>query len=273
MVYRDAPVGSSRLTFAARTDTGPLRTVNEDAFLVLALRDTSPFTSPPNEARHAGRIETSDGILLAVLDGLGGSRGGTEACRIAIEAIRRRVRAGIGTGQAAVRRTAIEAVEEANRAVWRASTTLISLTGIGATITAAAIAGRWVHLVHAGDTRAYLLRDGHLQQITRDDSLLNEARDHGVPFEEIQHIPSTVLTRALGMNADLTAADTSIELDQGDLLLLCSDGVYRFLSDAAMEALLRRHPEPSDGCEALVESAIRGHSSDNLTALLVRFTP
>ncbi|AKT37083.1 PP2C family protein-serine/threonine phosphatase [Chondromyces crocatus] len=270
MVYRDAPVGPARLLFAARTDTGPLRTANEDAYLILSLRDRAPWTSPPNEARHAGSIETDAGLLFAVLDGLGGARGGTEACRIAIEAVRRRIHAGVSVGHAALRRASIEALEEANRAVFRASTTLISLTGIGATVTAAAIAGRWVHLVHAGDTRAYLLHEQQLQQITRDDSLLDGTREHHVPLEELHHLPRTVITRALGMQEEIILTDTSIELGPRDLLLLCTDGVHRFLPDPTLQALLRRHPDPADACEALIDAAIRAGSSDNLTVLLTR---
>ena len=144
VTYREAPFGGARLTLAARTETGPIRMVNEDGFLVLDLATgVSIMPEPGGE-----RLESGTGVALAVIDGMGGCSGGTEATRIAIEAMRRRLRAGVGRSHEGLRRAMVEAVKEAGREVHRAAQRDRVLTGIGAALTAAAIGGGAAQLVH-----------------------------------------------------------------------------------------------------------------------------
>lgn len=169
-----------------------------------------------------------------------------------------------------MRRALLDAVQDAGREVYRASQRDRVLTGIGAAVTAAVIGGGAAHFIHVGDTRAYLLRGGRLEQLTRDDSLINDARDHGITEEELAKLPRNVITKALGIKEEVEPSSVSVELADGDVLLLCSDGVHGVVSDAAIEAILGMYPDPAAACAALIEGAIGAGSSDNLTAVVAR---
>lgn len=270
MVYRAAALAPTRLTLAARSARGLWREENEDSFLVMDLAAPErPRRGPDAVVEEV--LESDAPVALVVLDGMGASCSGVDAVRFAVEALERRLaQAAPPEGHEALRRVLGDAVQEAGRGILEAARRDLRLTGCGAVVTAAAVGGGRVHLAHAGDTRAYLWREGRLAQLTRDDTLINDGLDHGLSKEELEQLPRSIITKGLGFAEEVKLSGETVELSGGDVLLLCSDGVHSVATDAALEAVLRAYPEPADACAALVAAAEGAGSYDNITALVAR---
>ncbi len=224
------------------TDTGRRRLRNEDAFIC----------EPP---------------LFAVADGMGGARAGEVAARLAAAALEE---AGTETrGEQGV--TAL--IVEANRRIWERALTDPATAGMGTTVTAALVDARsgTVAVGHVGDSRAYLLRDGTLEQLTTDHSLVAELVQSGVltPEEAERHPQRSAITRALGTEPSVDVETRTVEGRPGDLYLVCSDGVPVMLTDedifAAIDGSGR---DPAAAAEALVAAANARGGEDNITVVL-----
>jgi protein phosphatase len=232
-----------RLVVGAATDVGRVREGNEDAYLV-------------------------DGTmgLVAVADGMGGHRGGEVASATALEALRAAVSAG---------RPLRDAVEDANRAVFEKASIDDSLRGMGTTLTAATLAAGDTLLVgHVGDSRAYLLRDGELRQVTTDHSLVEELVRDGrlTPDEAAVHPQRSIITRALGVDASVDVDVYPVGLAPGDVLLFCSDGLTGMLQPDLIAAELRREEDPARAATKLVDAANAAGGEDNITVVVVAVT-
>ncbi|HKM64406.1 MAG TPA: PP2C family serine/threonine-protein phosphatase [Acidisphaera sp.] len=230
---------------SATTDTGPVRTHNEDAF-----------------------VDRPDIGLWAVADGAGGHQAGEVASGMIAETL-----AAIPPGLSAEEmlaqvRARISATHEALRdeAARRGEDTVIASTIVLLLVRQAHFACLW-----AGDSRAYLLRDGQLSPISRDHSLVQELVDCGMLAEESasSHPSSNVITRAVGGGTDTLELDkVTGEIRPGDRFLLCSDGLCKTISDAQLAALLQ-DADPVSASEVLVRTALANHASDNVTAVVV----
>jgi protein phosphatase len=232
-----------RLVVGAATDVGRVRDGNEDAYLV-------------DDAMG----------LVAVADGMGGHRGGEVASATALEALRAAVSAG---------RPLREAVEDANTAVFDKAGTDDSLHGMGTTLTAATLAAGGTLLIgHVGDSRAYLLRDGELRQVTTDHSLVEELVRDGrlTPDEAAVHPQRSIITRALGVDATVDVDVYPVELAAGDVLLFCSDGLTGMLQPDLIAAELRREYDPGRAATRLVDAANAAGGEDNITVVVVSVT-
>lgn len=232
-----------RLVVGAATDVGRVRDGNEDAYLV-------------DDAMG----------LVAVADGMGGHRGGEVASATALEALR----AAISTG-----RPLREAVEDANRAVFDKAQTDESLRGMGTTITAATLAAGGTLLIgHVGDSRAYLLRNGELRQVTTDHSLVEELVRDGrlTPDEAAVHPQRSIITRALGVDSSVEVDVYPVELQAGDVLMFCSDGLTGMLQPDLIAAELRREDSPARAATRLVDAANASGGEDNITVVVVAVT-
>jgi protein phosphatase len=232
-----------RLVVGAATDVGRVREGNEDAYLV-------------DDAMG----------LVAVADGMGGHRGGEVASATALEALRAAISAG---------RPLREAVEDANRAVFDKAQTDESLRGMGTTITAATLAAGGTLLIgHVGDSRAYLLRDGELRQVTTDHSLVEELVRDGrlTPDEAAVHPQRSIITRALGVDSSVEVDVYPVELQPGDVLLFCSDGLTGMLQSDLIAAELRREDDPARAATKLVDAANASGGEDNITVVVVSVT-
>lgn len=227
---------------AGRTDTGRRRLRNEDAFIC----------EPP---------------LFAVADGMGGARAGEVAAGLAAAALEE---AGAETrgaeGVAAL-------IVEANRRIWERSLADPRTAGMGTTVTAALVdaAGGTVAIGHVGDSRAYLLRGGTIEQLTTDHSLVAELVQSGVltPEEAEHHPQRSAITRALGTEATVEVDGFTVVAEEGDLFLLCSDGLSTMLSDEEMtSAIESADGDPHLAAEALVEAANARGGEDNVTVVL-----
>lgn len=228
------------LHYAGGSDVGHIRSGNEDAYLV----------SPP---------------LFAVADGLGGHSAGEVASSIAVETLQdsapRRVDA----------KALARAVREANTAVIAAAEDGRGRTGMGTTLTAAMIEGTHVVVAHVGDSRAYLLHLGELQQITEDHSMVADMVRRGtLTAEESRHHPNrSVITRALGSDPNLLVDAFEVEAAPGDRLLLCTDGLTGMIEDDLIEKILAGSRTPQLAVERLIGYANDAGGQDNITAVVV----
>jgi serine/threonine protein phosphatase PrpC len=163
-----------------------------------------------------------------------------------------------------------EVVGRANREVWSAAQRDRSLHGMGATLTLVCIHGDEAHVAEVGDSRAYLLRAGTLIQLTRDQTLVQMLVDNNVLTSEgAQDSPFTnVLTEVVGGKADVQPSVGSIDLYDGDRLLVCSDGLFKALEPNALRDALTAAPTPANACEALVSLANARGGEDNATAVV-----
>lgn len=238
------------------TDRGLSRRRNEDAVLELP------------EAR-----------LYAVADGMGGHRAGDVASRLAVDTLAAcferppspRIRAPALTGRL------LEAFDRANGAILDHASANPSCNGMGTTLTAVAplASDPQCVIAHVGDSRAYRLRAGDLQQLTRDHTWVQQQVDTGMltPVEARHHRLSSVLHRVLGTTAVGPADTLVVDTEPGDLLLLCSDGLTNMLDDAALLRLLSAG-QPLDVLgRRLVDAANEQGGLDNITVLLLRAEP
>lgn len=203
--------------------------------------------------------------LVAVADGMGGAAAGEVAAQLAIRAIRQLT----GPIDRASLRSALES---ANTAIRRTAESDPTKAGMGTTMTAVAVDDGTAQIVHVGDSRAYLWRDGRLRQLTDDHSVVGEMVRRGTitPVEALHHPHRNVITRALGADADIEV-DTSVEeLRDGDLLLLCSDGLYTEVEETGIAAALGDAPSIDVAARTLVDRANAAGGADNVTVVLAR---
>ena len=236
------------VTAFGRSDVGRVRTGNEDSFLIA---DT----------------------VFAVADGMGGHRAGEVASAAALEPLT--LLDGQRFENSASALTALTtAAVSANAEISRRSHDDPELEGMGTTLTALLIDGDAAHLVHVGDSRAYLSRDGALVQLTDDHTLVQALIDQGrlTPAQAGTHPHRSVITRAIGVASDVEVDAQSFALVPGDTMLLCSDGLTGMIADERIIELLKTH-SPADAVDALIAAANEAGGADNVTVLIVRYAP
>ena len=235
------------LRVAGDTNVGKVRTTNEDALIV----------DPPRG-------------LYVVLDGMGGANAGDVASQTARDAIREFV---------TQRRLTMEpkalleaAIQYGSAAVWNAAQEERDRHGMGTTVVAClVIDAKRVVIAHVGDSRAYLLRHGRLQALTRDHTIVEELVDRGIlaADEADRHPYKNVLSRNLGAKPETRIDLFELELRPGDRLLLCSDGLYGYASTEAMQYLLGSGDPPETVARDLIDLALRGGGGDNITTIVI----
>lgn len=225
---------------AGLSDPGITRPGNEDALLI----------EPP---------------LYAVADGMGGHRAGEIAAGVAVEALL------AGAPRHLDAKALARAVRAANRAVIASADKSRTRTGMGTTLTAAMIDGTRIAIAHVGDSRAYLLHDGSLRQLTEDHSMVADLVRQGSLTEEDArfHPQRSVITRALGSDANMLADVYEFRASVGDRLLLCTDGLTGMLPDDYIAEILSGEASPDDAVSKLVQAANRAGGYDNITAVVV----
>jgi PPM family protein phosphatase len=233
-----------RLRTGAASNVGRLRQRNEDSFV----------------AKEP---------LFVVADGLGGHLGGEVASRIAVDTLTSETEAD-GPEDGIPDRLR-EAVHRANEAVAERASNDPHLTGMGTTLTAVVAGSDSVYLAHVGDSRAYLFRDGDLRQLTEDHTLVRRMVQEGrlTPEQAEIHPQRSVLTRALGIEDDLEVDQATVEVQAGDRLLLCSDGLTSMISDEDVRKILESNDDPQEASDALVEAANAAGGQDNITTVVV----
>ncbi len=232
--------------WAAATDPGRVRGHNEDAL----------WPQPGPQGAAQGEAEAP--FLAMVADGMGGHVGGEVASRLAVEA-------AVGASGDAVAR-----VRAANDAVVGTALDRPRLAGMGTTMTLAIFSAGALEIGHIGDSRAYLLRDGALGQLTRDHSLMADMIASGelTPEQAAVHPFRSVVTRAIGMESRVVVDRVAHDLLPGDRVLLCSDGLTTMLTHAEVAALLAGGAAPA-AAAALIEAANRAGGYDNISVVVV----
>ncbi|MCH5252735.1 MAG: Stp1/IreP family PP2C-type Ser/Thr phosphatase [Lachnospiraceae bacterium] len=233
------------------TDTGRVRTSNQDYVFC----EENAIGSFPN--------------LFLVADGMGGHKAGDTASRMCVEEIVSRI-------QKAERKTPVgimeQAIESANRMIYEKSTEAEELAGMGTTIVGTTIQNNTAYIVNVGDSRLYQMRDV-LQQITVDHSLVEEMVQSGeIQKDEMRTHPNkNIITRALGTDMAVRPDCFEIEVREGDVLLLCSDGLSNMLDDVEIEKIVRENIEDMKKAgESLVRQANEAGGKDNISVILIR---
>jgi protein phosphatase len=198
-----------------------------------------------------------------VADGMGGHRGGQVASRVALETLEALSSEGTGTLP--------DQIRSANRAVWDRSVRDERLSGMGTTLTAALVDGASALIAHVGDSRAYLLREGELRQLTTDHTLVARMVESGeiTEAEADVHPHKNVLTRALGTDEEVEVDEDTIALLDGDRLLLCSDGLTGMVTEDQIQAILENSERPQQAADRLVKAANRAGGIDNISVVVL----
>ena len=217
--------------------------------------------------------ELSDGCVWAVVcDGMGGANGGSTASRIAAETIAEQIKELYNTEKYRndMEKLIKTAVAIANRRVYDMSLDVYSLSGMGTTVVVAVVKEGRVHIVHAGDSRAYLYENGSLQQITKDHSMVQELVDIGqITQEEARNHPNkNIITRALGTRENLKTDYNDVKFDKDSVLLICTDGLSNYLTDEDI-AVFINESRGEELVGRLVERAKMMGGSDNITVAVI----
>ncbi|HEX3224611.1 MAG TPA: Stp1/IreP family PP2C-type Ser/Thr phosphatase [Gaiellaceae bacterium] len=227
-------------SYAGASDTGRKRRRNEDSYVI----------APP---------------IFAVADGMGGAQAGEIASRLAAAALED---TDPGAKSGAERVTSL--IQEANRRVHERAIADPSTSGMGTTMTVALVEGTTVTFGHVGDSRAYRFRDGTIEQITEDHSLVNELLKSGKlsPEEADTHPQRSVITRAVGTDPDVDVDSFTIDAEVGDVFLICSDGLTDMVDDEDIRSVLEKfHNDLDRATKSLVSAANRGGGEDNITVV------
>jgi protein phosphatase len=250
-----------KLNAAGLTDPGQVRTNNEDNYWV----------------------DADQGLLL-VCDGMGGHAAGEVASQMAVDIVREQVAQGLTTGRIPAMggerplhfsdraQLVSVAVRMANEVIFGTAQAKAGARGMGTTVVAVLVDKNKFAVAHVGDSRLYLFRDGKLKQVTRDHSLVAEQVAKGLLTVEQAEASDlkNVLTRALGVGAEVEVDVDEQPLKSGDELLLCTDGLCRMAEDSVIEEELRKGADPLETCRNLIKIANDRGGKDNITVALGR---
>jgi protein phosphatase len=232
------------VAYGASTDVGRVREANEDSYLI----------AEP---------------LFVVADGMGGHIAGDVASSTAVKVIQD------GSGQLSSEdpATLTKIITDANTAIWGKAQSDPALRGMGTTCTLVLIDDDRVHIAHVGDSRAYRLRDGQLEQLTEDHTLVSRMVQEGrLSADEAAHHPQrSIITRALGVDEDVQVDLDTVELSDGDRLVICSDGLSSMVDDGQIQSVLARESDPQKAADGLVELANEAGGDDNITVVVIDF--
>lgn len=253
--------GGMRIQAAGLTDVGMVRELNEDAVMML-------------EYWRDSQVESANGFLYVIADGMGGAEAGEVASAIAVGAIREHVEHHFGTlTSAALGPILRDALEAANRQILDYVVTHPEARGMGSTAVGALVVPPDVAIAWVGDSRAYLLQENGLRQVSKDHSLVQRLIEIGqITAEEARyHEHKNVITRSLGArpNGPAGAESALARLKRGDRLMLCSDGLTAHVTDTAIAEILRRHREPFAAARELVVAANAGGGTDNISVVVI----
>lgn len=261
-----------------KTDIGKSRSINEDQFLIASLMKLVQVEQTSLPALRTQFTSPAGAALLMVADGVGGQQAGEKASETALDTVARYVAQALRcfyTVDESVEERFIaelrQAVMRTHEAVCRDASEHPDREGMATTLTLVKVVNRRAYVVQVGDSRCYLQRGNELTQITRDQTLAQDLVDQGVMSEATaEHSPfSHVLSSAIGGTAYPEV--TTLDLRTGDQLLLCTDGLNKHVSDDQIGTQLASTDTAHQACERLVQLALDGGGSDNVTVVVARF--
>ncbi|HEX5152620.1 MAG TPA: Stp1/IreP family PP2C-type Ser/Thr phosphatase [Parafilimonas sp.] len=247
-----ACVGNMNAVMA--THTGNVRTNNEDAAVICY--------------PHAEGLFAEKGLLLLVADGMGGHNSGEVASALAIHNFKEAYFEHTGN----ILKSLKSAAQKANKVVFDTAQTNAAYNGMGTTLTAIAVANNSLYLAQVGDSRAYVFTKNAFKQLSKDQTLVQQLVDAGTITAEsaATHPQKNILLNALGTKADMEASMLKLDesLDDNNLLLLCSDGLYDMVSEAEMLAAIEQTSDMDEILNLLITKALANGGSDNITILI-----
>lgn len=265
----------------AKSDVGRVRRGNEDNFLVLDLSSEQTWTgtdgaTPPDKLTHFDLGQK--GLVLVVSDGMGGALAGDVASRMAVDSVREMLLGAEGEEACDPNLDLVECLKNAtiyaNLAIHVKSQEDSRCAGMGATFTGAAIRGDNLDLVQVGDSRGYVIRKDHIRLATKDQSLVQQLVDVGQisESEAETHMFRNVILQALGAQSDVAPVTGRIRLRQGDVLLLCSDGLSgKLRAEDIQQIVVNSQGDLAKACDHLIDEANNRGGEDNITVVLARF--
>jgi serine/threonine protein phosphatase PrpC len=275
--------GESRrvgVDFGAVTHPGKVRSNNEDHFLVAKLAKSMRIWKTSLPEGSSTRFSDEEGYLMIVADGMGGAAAGELASALAVQTVEKFILdtlkwfLHIGKEESVLASELRQGLERADREVMQRAQSDGRLAGMGTTLTLAYSVCEDLYLVHAGDSRAYLFRDGQLMQVTNDHTYVQMLVDQGQlsPEAAKHHARRNIVTNViggpdLGVHAEIHKA----RLADGDILLLCTDGLTEPVDDPTIAGILAQHPKPEDACRSLLEMALKRGAPDNVTIIVARY--
>jgi PPM family protein phosphatase len=271
------PVASVQVDASGLTDVGRKRKANEDHFVIVSLRKAADVrqTSVP-DPRVFERLQGQEALLFLVADGVGGRAGGAMASETAVTSLVEYLADAAGCVQELDTDREHDFLERLENAVRQTHQRIFTEgggrgQGMATTLTMAVLVWPRAYLLHVGDSRAFYLHKGRLKQLTRDQTTGEYMVDAGAWTEEQARKAPTAsaLISALGGD-DLTVAVGLVDLQPGDVLLLCTDGLTRHVPDERIAQVLGRAADAESACRELVNDALEGGGSDNITVVVAR---
>ncbi len=242
------------MKFAAGTDRGLIRELNEDSYRILPDSSQSP-------------------CVFIIADGMGGHNCGEVASRMAVDHLSESIiNEGIGIwSRGDVGAELRKFVEDTNRAVFDKSLERPEANGMGTTLTAAVINENTITVAHVGDSRLYLIRNGKMIQLTEDHSYIGELVKNGsLTREEAEHHPGkNIITRAIGSSPDLEVDILTSDIEMEDIFLLCTDGLTNMIGENEIYNVIVSC-EPEKACPGLIEAARAKGGEDNITVIVIK---
>jgi serine/threonine protein phosphatase PrpC len=258
----------------AMSDVGRVRKNNEDNFVVCDLTTGETGLTPSLLSHKLG----PRGSLFMVADGMGGEASGEVASQICTVTVPKRLHDNLKSLGAVSETNFVllirEAIEFANQIIFQKALGDHAYRGMGTTTTAAALFGPYLFVGQVGDSRAYLIRNQGVTQLTRDQTFLNYLKEIGaeLPLDLEKDSRKSILTQAVGSSETLDVKVTYTKVRQGDRVLLCSDGMYNMVPQADMLASVNGGASLPDTCKALIDKANANGGTDNITVILTEFS-
>lgn len=256
------------------SDVGRVRKNNEDNFVVCNLT-TGEIGLTPSVCKH---VLGAWGSLFMVADGMGGEASGEVASQICTATVPKRLYENLKSLRTVSEANFVllirEAIEFANQIIFQKAQSHPAFKGMGTTTTAAALFGPYLFVAQVGDSRAYLIRNQQLTQLTRDQTFLNYLKEIGaeLPPDPEKDSRRSILTQAVGSSETLDVKVTYTKVRQGDGILLCTDGMYTMVPLPDIVAALNKEQTLTDKCQALIDKANANGGTDNITVIISEFS-
>lgn len=240
-------------SYFSGSDRGHVRRENEDSYLLYVPDDEN--------------LLRQKGMLAIVADGVGGGPAGKQASSMAVEVVRESFYLDSKQDNSEALK---DSVRTANRKIYEASRREARFNGMATTCTAFAFSGNSGIIAHVGDSRAYLLRKKELQQLSKDHTLVGELVEEGIitPEEARRHPQRHIILKAMGSTPDVIPDMGRIDLEAGDIVLLCSDGLHGLVLDTDIASALNSYPVDQAG-KKLINMALDAGGTDNVTVVIV----
>jgi len=273
---------SVRVSFGAVSDAGMVRARNEDHYMVARVRRTFNVLAHNLPKNEMPDFIGEDAYAMVVADGMGGMNAGDVASMLAISTGVKLADKSVKWGFKINEKEARDVLNrlsayfrEVDRRITRKSEGDRRLFGMGTTVTLAYSVGIHLFVIHVGDSRAYLLRKGNIQQLTHDHTVAQALADAGqIAQDDVRkHLRRNTLTNYLGGHRGRVKADVRwLRLEDGDRVLLCSDGLSDMVDDPAISACLAENPEADQAALALTKLALRHGGKDNITVIVANYS-